>query len=116
LLGQHSPTAHRDPNLLHGNFARRPGPKNGPTLHRSWLAGIDGSFGRSKEDFVLHFNKKYAGSDLPIRIYRFGCLSSYGISGSSPISIPGSQSRIALPFPSGTASYRRASLRPGCAV
>ncbi len=81
LLGQHSPTAHRDPSLLHGNFARRPGPKNGPTLHQDWLERVDHSFARSKEDFVVHFKNKYAGSDLPIwmsvELWDFGALSHF---------------------------------------
>jgi len=81
LLGQHSPTAHRDPSLLHGNFARRVDPKIRLTLHRDWLTRVDHSFARSKEDFVVHFKNKYAGSDLPIwmsvELWDFGALSHF---------------------------------------
>ncbi|MCA3375877.1 MAG: Abi family protein, partial [Roseomonas sp.] len=81
LLGQYSPTAHRDPSLLHGNFARRVDPKIRLTLHRDWLSRVDHSFARSKEDFVVHFKNKYAGSDLPIwmsvELWDFGALSHF---------------------------------------
>jgi abortive infection bacteriophage resistance protein len=81
LLGQHSPTAHRDPSLLHGNFAKRLDPKKGLTRHQKWLDGVDNSFGRSKEDFVVHFKNKYADSHLPIwmsvELWNFGQLSHF---------------------------------------
>lgn len=81
LLGQHSPTAHRDPSLLHGTFARRVDQKIGRIRHQDWLERVDLSFARSKEDFVVHFKNKYAGSHLPIwmsvELWDFGALSHF---------------------------------------
>jgi abortive infection bacteriophage resistance protein len=81
LLGQRSPTAHRDPSLLHGTFARRADPKIGRIRHQDWLERVDLSFARSKEDFVVHFKNKYAGSHLPIwmsvELWDFGALSHF---------------------------------------
>lgn len=81
LLGQRDPKAHRNPALLHGNFARKNVPGTSGTKHAEWLARLDDKFARSKEDFVKHFRQKYAGDDLPIwiavELWDFGALSHF---------------------------------------
>ncbi len=81
LLGKRSPTAHRNPGLLHGNFAKRVDQQSRTTLHQKWLGRIDESFARSKEDFVVHFKSKYENQDLPIwisvELWDFGSLSHF---------------------------------------
>jgi abortive infection bacteriophage resistance protein len=78
-LGQYDPKAHRDPNLLHGNFARRADPKTGQIIHREWIRRVDEAFDNSREDFAKHFHTKYAGDDPPIwiaaELWDFGAMS-----------------------------------------
>jgi abortive infection bacteriophage resistance protein len=78
-LGQYHPQAHRDPSLLHGNFARRPDPATGVPPHREWLRRHDEAFDRSKEDFAKHFKRKYPGENPPIwiaaELWEFGAMS-----------------------------------------
>ncbi|PWC26738.1 Abi family protein [Teichococcus aestuarii] len=81
LLGPRDPAAHRNPALLHGNFAKKVQPWNGLTGHQDWLKKLDEVERRSKADFVLHFRAKYPASDLPIwmsvELWDFGMLSRF---------------------------------------
>lgn len=81
LLGQHGAWAHRDPQVLHGNFARRNKRNENFTAHAEWLGRLDDKFRRSKEDFVKHFRKKYYSSEPPIwiavELLDFGALSYF---------------------------------------
>lgn len=80
LLGARDPWAHRNPALLHGNFARRVNPGTGRTSHQDWLARLDQAASRSKEEFVRHFTSRYSGP-LPIwiavELWDFGMLSTF---------------------------------------
>lgn len=77
-LGAHDPWAHRNAGLLDGRFTRHRG---GPSRHDLWLRRLDDSTGRSREDFVTHFNKTYPSSPLPIwvaiELWDFGMLSHF---------------------------------------
>jgi abortive infection bacteriophage resistance protein len=78
-LGKQGPSAHRDPNALHPNFARRANPTTGEISHRKWLRLHDEAFDRSKEEFAKHFKTKYPGEDPPIwiaaELWDFGSMS-----------------------------------------
>lgn len=78
-LGALGPTAHRDPNLLHPNFARRVDPRTGLTYHAEWLRRHDDAFGKSKEEFAKHFRRRYPGEDPPLwvgaEVWDFGAMS-----------------------------------------
>lgn len=82
LLGQKDTKAHRNPKLLHGNFARRPkNAGNSNTRHQEWLRRQDNKFLDSRDEFVKHFKSKYAGENLPIwmdvELWDFGSLSHF---------------------------------------
>lgn len=81
LLGQYDPKAHRNPDLLHGNFAKRKQKGKNTTLHEEWLARLDDKFKKSREDFVGHFKNKYSSDHLPIwiatELFDFGALSFF---------------------------------------
>ncbi len=81
LLGQRDPLAHKKPECLHGNFAKRKinkGPDKGKTPHQIWLAKYEAMLQRARnEPFVSHHQQQYG--DLPIwaavEIWDFGLLS-----------------------------------------
>lgn len=81
LLGARDPWAHRDPAQLHGNFALKKDPITGQTKFQDWLNRLDNTFVRSKEEFVKHFKRKYAGAKPPIwiaiELWDFGMLSTF---------------------------------------
>jgi len=81
LIGNRSPLVHRDPNELHGQFSKKIDPATGQTGHTKWLARLDESFDRSKDEFVKHFKRKYAGQKLPIwiavELWDFGMMSVF---------------------------------------
>jgi len=84
LLGKHDIKAHRNPNLMHGNFAKKQiknSKGENTTTHKEWLKLLDRKFAKSKEDFVQHFKKKYIGDSLPIwmatELLDFGALSYF---------------------------------------
>lgn len=80
ILGQRNPGAHLDPVELHGNFAKKLGPK-GRTKHDEWLDRYHASVNRSHEAFIAHFRAKYPGQDLPIwiaiEVWDFGLMSRF---------------------------------------
>ena len=80
LLGQHSPTAHRDPAFLHGKFAKMPLRGKTVTGHQVWLERLDDTTSRSREEFVQHFRQTYS-TPLPIwmavELWDFGMLSHF---------------------------------------
>lgn len=80
LLGQHSPTAHREPALLHGRFTKTLLPGKSVTGHQVWLTRLDDTATRSREEFVQHFRSSYSGH-LPIwmavELWDFGMLSHF---------------------------------------
>lgn len=75
-LGKLSPTAHRNPGFLDGNFTRLN--RSGKIPHQEWLNKQNDLERRSSEDFVSHFRSKYS-SELPlwiaIELWDFGMLS-----------------------------------------
>lgn len=81
LLGKHDPEAHRNPTLLHGNFAKKITAPATISQHQKWLEKHDASYSRSKEEFVRHFKKKYPHSNMPIwmavELWDFGSLSHF---------------------------------------
>lgn len=81
LLGLQGAEAHRDPALLHGNFAKKRQPISGITGHQKWLDKQDSLFRDSKEEFVKHFKSRYPQSHLPIwmavELWDFGMLSHF---------------------------------------
>ncbi len=81
FLGAKSPWAHRDPEQVHGRFSKIIDPKTGLTDHQKWLARLDHTFERSKDEFVKHFKRRY-GSEIPpiwiaIELWDFGMLSVF---------------------------------------
>ena len=80
LLGRLSPIAHRDRRLLHGRFAKNLAPGKLVTAHQVWLARLDETTARSREDFVQHFRSSYS-TPLPIwmavELWDFGMLSHF---------------------------------------
>ncbi len=80
LLGARDPWAHRNPFLLHGNFAQRTNRRTGRIDYQDWLARLDQAAARSKEEFVQHFTSRYSGP-LPIwiavELWDFGMLSIF---------------------------------------
>ena len=78
LLAAREPWAHRDPNQLHGKFAKI-NPHTGRSRHQDWLAKLDRKFADSNEEFVKHFKQKYSSERLPlwmaIELWDFGMLS-----------------------------------------
>lgn len=78
-LGAYSPSAHRDPNYLHPNFARKIDPATGLTYHAEWVRRHDDAFAKSKEEFAKHFRRRYPGDDAPIwigaEVWDFGAMS-----------------------------------------
>lgn len=81
LLGARDPWAHRNPNHLHGRFWKRPDPKSGQNEFQKWLGKLDHAFDRSREEFALHFKRKYPGEQPPvwiaIELWDFGMLSVF---------------------------------------
>lgn len=80
LLGARDPWAHREPTFLHGNFAKRSNPRTRQTEHARWLARLDDSAARSKEEFVAHFAATYAGPPpiwIAAELWDFGMLSTF---------------------------------------
>jgi abortive infection bacteriophage resistance protein len=78
-LGYKAADAHRNPALLHGNFARRVNHRTGLVNHREWIRRQDEAFDKSKEEFAKHFRNKYPGENPPIwiaaEIWDFGAMS-----------------------------------------
>jgi abortive infection bacteriophage resistance protein len=81
LIGARDPWAHRDPTQLHGNFTKKVNPLHGQTDYARWLERLDQTFDRSKDEFVKHFKRKYAGEKPPIwiaiELWDFGMLSVF---------------------------------------
>ncbi|MCC9165067.1 Abi family protein [Alcaligenes sp. MMA] len=79
-LGELDPFAHMDPNLLHGNFAKKVHPATGRTAHQNWLDKHQQMVTRSREDFVRHYKQKY-GEPFPlwvsVELWEFGMLSTF---------------------------------------
>jgi abortive infection bacteriophage resistance protein len=77
-LGQHASDSHRDLDILHPNFSKRPNSR-GEIPHRKWLRLHDEAFDRSKEEFAKHFKGKYPGENPPIwiaaELWDFGAMS-----------------------------------------
>jgi abortive infection bacteriophage resistance protein len=80
VLGVKDTFAHRNANVLHGNFAKKINARSGRTGHQEWLEKYDERKKRSREDFVEHFKQKY-GFPLPIwvaiELWDFGLLSRF---------------------------------------
>ncbi len=81
LLGSRDAWAHRNPSQLHGNFSKKIDARTGLSEYQKWLARLDSTFSRSKDEFVKHFKKKYAGEKPPIwiaiELWDFGMLSIF---------------------------------------
>ena len=76
-LGSLDVEAHRRPDLFDRRFTRRP-PGEASSLHDEWLRRFDDLVSKSKEEFVDHHRRHYAGR-LPIwaamEVLEFGLLS-----------------------------------------
>lgn len=76
-LGARDPYAHRNPSELDGKFTIVNA--KGRIPHTDWIAKLDESASRSREEFSKHFNLKYA-PPLPIwiaiELWDFGLLST----------------------------------------
>lgn len=79
-LGQRDPFAHMNPALLHGNFTKKAHPVTGRTAYQNWLDKHQQMVGRSREDFVRHYQQKY-GEPFPlwvaVELWEFGMLSTF---------------------------------------
>jgi len=80
LIGARGPWAHRDPGQLHARFSKID-PTAGQNEFQRWLARLDATFNRSKDEFAKHFKKKYQGEYPPIwiaiELWDFGMLSVF---------------------------------------
>ena len=80
-IGPYGAWAHREADFLDGKFSKRINPENGKTPHKVWLADIDKSFDRSKEEFAKHFRTKYPDDFPPLwistEVWDFGALSKF---------------------------------------
>jgi abortive infection bacteriophage resistance protein len=78
LLGLRGAFAHRDISQFNKHFSTID-PDTGETLHAKFLGKLDGSYRRSREEFVDHFREKYI-SELPIwmsiELWDFGTLAT----------------------------------------
>lgn len=74
-LGRVDAEAHLKPTFLDGNFCR-----GNPSKHDQWLTKYADTVASSKEEFVLHHIRKYAGK-MPIwvgiELWSFGMLSRF---------------------------------------
>jgi abortive infection bacteriophage resistance protein len=82
LIGARDPWAHRDPNQFQGRFSKTViDHRVGITEYQKWLERLDSTFGRSSEEFVRHFKRKYTGEQPPIwiaiELWDFGMLSVF---------------------------------------
>ena len=81
LLGRRDPFAYTRPNLLHPRFVSTPTP-SGRTRYQNWLDKFDEQVRRSKDEFILHYERQYGSrSPLPIwiavELWDFGLLSHF---------------------------------------
>lgn len=78
LLGQRGPFCYRDPATFNTYFSSTD-PATADTPHARFLAKLDSSFERSREEFAEHFKAKY-NSELPIwmsiELWDFGTLAN----------------------------------------
>lgn len=78
-LGQLDKQAHRNPTLFDASFLRPN--RFGDVAHTVWLEKFDAAYGRSKEEFVKHYKRKYVYADFPIwmavELWDFGMLSHF---------------------------------------
>ena len=78
LLGKKAPCAHEEPDLLHGNFAKKV-KDNGKTAHQVWLEKYGSLLHRAqREPFIAHHKAKYGGRVpiwVAIEVWDFGLLS-----------------------------------------
>lgn len=81
LLAVRDPCAHRLASEVHGNFAKKPSPRDpSVTMHQDWLNGQDRTFSRSREDFATHFRSKYTGHPpiwIAKEVWDWGTLSHF---------------------------------------
>lgn len=82
LLGKYDPCAHKNPNCLHGNFAKKTLKKGfnlGKTEHQVWLEKYQQQLSRSRREPFVEHHKKVYGGELPIwaaiEVWDFGLLS-----------------------------------------
>jgi abortive infection bacteriophage resistance protein len=80
LLGASDTFAHINPNFFRPSFIKLD--PLGKTKHQEWLKKFNGSVNRSKDEFVLHHERKYGNrSTLPIwiaiELWDFGLLSHF---------------------------------------
>lgn len=75
ILGRHDPWSYRKARFLDGKFVQG---RRGPS-HGDWLGRFDEQANRSKEEFAVHFRRKYPDDPLPIwiavELMDFGTLS-----------------------------------------
>jgi abortive infection bacteriophage resistance protein len=110
LIGARDPWAHRYPNQLHGNFTKKINPIHGQTEYAKWLERLDQTFDRSKDEFVKHFKRKYAGEQPPIwiaiELWDFGMLSMF-LSGMKVADLEELAVKYSLPRPALLTSWAR---------
>lgn len=82
-LGAYDPFAHTDPRYFRPSFIN-PHPSNpsGPTEHQVWLEKFDTAVSRSRDEFILHYERKYGNRDplplwIAIELWDFGLLSRF---------------------------------------
>ena len=81
LLGARDPFAHTNPSLFHPRFVSGQ-PPHGISKHREWLDKLDKQVMRSRDEFILHYERQYGSrSPLPIwiaiELWDFGMLSHF---------------------------------------
>ncbi len=80
-LGPRDTFAHTNTALLHPNFVTRVN-RTGQTDYQAWTTKFNGYVNRSKDEFILHYERKY-GSRHPlpiwiaIELWDFGLLSHF---------------------------------------
>jgi abortive infection bacteriophage resistance protein len=98
ILGTYAALAHRDGANFNAYFSR-PNPDTGITPHCRFLAKLDETMTRSREDFVISFAQKY-DTPMPIwmciELWDFGTLSTV-LSGMKTIHLETLADRYGLP-------------------
>jgi len=80
LLGEKDPFAHTKPEFLNSRSINKKQDGTDCTSYQNWIKKNNNLIDRSKEDFVIHYERKY-GKPLPIwvvvELWEFGMLSIF---------------------------------------
>jgi abortive infection bacteriophage resistance protein len=78
LLGKYGAYSYRDPAIFN-RFFTTPDLVSGATPHEKFVAKLDESFSRSREEFTIHYSATYSSEPpiwMSIELWDFGCLAT----------------------------------------